>query len=317
MISLSSVSDLIIVISFIKFANLDKLHRKYLFTLTIYDLMSGIIDFLPGRSNSFFCDFQAIAQSFLSTIPPYWAATISLITYLRLVQRRSERSLKQMYKPLHLVIVIIALLFLVSSVLTDGGFRTQTYWCAPSDKTLIIIYTWYWVMIFTSLIFTLLTVKQIRKILRQSNEVWTNLSHLSRERKKKQLMIQLKMLVVPLVFIWCYVWPSIDRIIEISNKRVSKGLLLMYSINFELSAPIYCAVFVFGSSEIRESWKQYRRQRKFKKFNDEFKNNPNLNIQNRSERNQIFNIAEKDIDIGNQNYAQLTDQEELNPLLKN
>ncbi|KAJ3423799.1 g protein-coupled receptor [Anaeramoeba flamelloides] len=258
MLGLSSLSYLILVVSFILFGNLKKLHRKYLFTLAVYDLMSDLIDILPGKTSPFLCNFQAVGQSFLSPLPPFWSAAISITTYLRLVGRRSERSLHRLYRVLHICVIPLCLLVMLLAILTGGGNPSQTYWCTSSDKTLIVLYSWYWVMIATSLIFSILTVKQIRKILREANGIFQNNKKNNRFNTKKQTLVQLKMLVVPIVFIWCYIWPSITRIYEITNHKVTKGLLVMHILNFELSGPIYCVVFVFSSAEIRQAFQNYK-----------------------------------------------------------
>ncbi|KAJ6228330.1 g protein-coupled receptor [Anaeramoeba flamelloides] len=258
MLALSSLSYLILVVSFVLFGNLKKLHRKYLFTLAVYDLLSDIVDLFPGKTSSFLCNFQAVAQSFLSPLPPFWSAAISITTYLRLVGRRSERSLHKLYRVLHICVIPLCLLVMLLAMLTGGGKPSQTYWCESSDKTLIVLYSWYWVMIATSLIFSILTVKQIRKILSEANGIFQNKNKNNRFSPKKQTLVQLKMLVVPIVFIWCYIWPSITRIYEITNHKVTKGLLVMHILNFELSGPIYCIVFVLASAEIRQAFQNYK-----------------------------------------------------------
>ncbi|KAJ3440495.1 g protein-coupled receptor [Anaeramoeba flamelloides] len=245
---ISMIGYLIIIALYLKFPQLRKLHRKLLFTLAIYDFISGITFLVPSSRKEELCKTQSFFVTFFTLLPPYWSSIIAIFTWLLVVYHKTKKALSRLYIYVHCFILLFSFIFSLLSVLTSANKPLETDWCVPDQIWMILTYSWYWLCILTCFVFYLLSVFRIRKL-------FVELQKLDKGKKterKSELVIQLKMLCIPLTFIWSYVWPSICRVMEFHDKTPPVWLAFMHGINFPLCGFIYCLIFVFFTSSVRK-----------------------------------------------------------------
>ncbi|KAJ6233430.1 g protein-coupled receptor [Anaeramoeba flamelloides] len=249
LLSFSVVGYFIIIFVYLKFKQLRKLHRKLLFTLAAYDFISSITFFIPASSNEKLCKTQSFFLIFFSLIPPFWSAMVAIITWLLIVYHKTKRQLEKVYFSAQIFILVFSFTISLISVLTSKIKPMDTDWCVPGHFWMILTYSWYWIVIFTCLIFYLLSIFSIRKLFFELKR----LDQSAKLVKKQELTIQLKMLCIPLTFIWCYLWPSICRVMEFKGQTPPTWLRFMHGINFPLCGLIYCLIFVFFTTPVRKT----------------------------------------------------------------
>ncbi|KAJ3423404.1 g protein-coupled receptor [Anaeramoeba flamelloides] len=249
LLTLSVIGYFLIIFVYLKFKHLRKLHRKLLFTLAVYDFISNITFYIPASSNEKLCKTQSFFLIFFSLIPPFWSAMVAIITWLLIVYHKTKRQLEKVYFYSQIFVLLFAFTVSLLSVLTSANKPLDTDWCVPDRLWMIVTYSWYWIVIFTCLIFYMLSIFRIRRLFYELKK----LDSTAKSAKKQELTIQLKMLCIPLTFIWCYLWPSICRVMEFQDKTPPTWLRFMHGINFPLCGFIYCIIFVFFTTPVRKT----------------------------------------------------------------
>ncbi|KAJ6244271.1 g protein-coupled receptor [Anaeramoeba flamelloides] len=310
LLSISTVSYLIIIVMYIKFPRLRKLHRKLLFTLAIYDFLSNITFLIPTSSNEKFCQTQSFFVTFFTLIPPYWSSIIAIFTWLLVVYHKTKKALSRLYIYVHCFILLFSFVIALLSVLTSNSKPLDTYWCVPDPIWMTITYSWYWLCIFTCFVFYLLSIFRIRKLFLELKK----LDQGKKTERKSELVIQLKMLCVPLTFIWCYIWPSICRSMEFQDKTPPTWLRFMHGINFPLCGFIYCLIFVFFTSSVRVllfNWVSCKKQAQYDIYSNRTKNTSSSSSSSHSSSetssfSDTFGDTDSNSDLVNEN-TQLID----------
>ncbi|KAJ6233258.1 g protein-coupled receptor [Anaeramoeba flamelloides] len=233
-----------IIIVYLKFGYLKRLNGKLLFTLSVYDFLSSCTFFLPGSANKTLCKFQTYISCFLTVLPPFWCATIAILTYLVLTRRYSNQQLEKLYRYLHIIGLLGSTVWMIITILYTTPHPVTVYWCTVHGNLLLAEYIWYWVAILICFIFSICSLVSFRQISKEFDK-------LNRQTKHETNVIQLRMMSVPLVFIWCYIWSTIERMIEIRNKKPPVWVQWMQIINFSLSGIILCLIFIWFSSGVR------------------------------------------------------------------
>ncbi|KAJ3430190.1 g protein-coupled receptor [Anaeramoeba flamelloides] len=276
-LSLCLIGYFFLILVYIRPSSIKKLYRKLIVTLSIYDFLSTLLTVLPlGEGKA--CDFQAYALTFLSILPPFWSTIIALITFLSIVLKKKEKSLNRLYNKFHVIVLILSSIYCLVTIAKADERPIGTDWCVVDPRFMIPAYIWYWLSIIACLVLALVTISRIRTILLNTNSA-------SKEARKKDIRkVQARTLVIPLVFVWCYLWPSINRAIQWAGKRPPLWLKYMHAINFSLSGSIYAFVFVFSIKQERDALKRILLCRSTKSaLNEKIINSPSNYMESYSE----------------------------------
>ncbi|KAJ3425798.1 g protein-coupled receptor [Anaeramoeba flamelloides] len=247
-LSLSILGYLIIIFVYFKFPSYRKLHHKLICTLAVYDTISDLTFFFRVRAKyKTLCKFQAFFVTFFSTVPPYWVFTIALVTWMVIVYHPNKHFLKKFYNFSHFLIICFALILSIVSVTLSRNQPLENYWCLPDPTWVAVEYIWYWIMILFCCVFYVLSIQRLRKLFKEISKLDRDVM----DKKKQEILIQIKMLSVPIVFVYTYTWPSISRILEFEHRKPPVWLQYMHGISFPLSGTIYCIIFVFCTKNSR------------------------------------------------------------------
>ncbi|KAJ6237062.1 g protein-coupled receptor [Anaeramoeba flamelloides] len=288
-----------IIIVYLKLGLLKKLNHKLTFTLAIYDSLSSITFFLPGSSSKALCKLQTYISSFLTVLPPFWCASIALLTFLVIVKRTVSRKMEQLYRFLHIFSLIGATVWMIVTILYSKPKPIKDYWCLIQGNMLLAQYIWYWVAIALCLIFSIISINRISQIIKihEMN---------SRDNKKETISVQYKMVSIPLVFVWCYIWPTINRVYEIKNLEPPRWIQWMHVINFSLTGIIFCLIFIWLTPQIRERvlhWILCKEKTKWKQMDtiNKKKRSP-LDESNDKEQHLLYNSSSIDSSLSDEEH---------------
>ncbi|KAJ5080058.1 g-protein coupled receptor 157-like [Anaeramoeba ignava] len=207
--SLGLIGALLIIIIFRYFRKLKLFYRKLVFILSIYDLLQSISYLLPGRSNEIICKIQYYFLAIFASTSQFWSATISLISYLKVVKEFNDKKLNKIHKWFHLI-MLIPIIVLVTVVGYSHDYNnSKTYWCTSITRAfLITLYTFNWIYIIICLIFYILTMIRLRK---EFNFLSNNYSPTSKKSQINQVWVQLRMSLIPLIQIIILIPGTIRR----------------------------------------------------------------------------------------------------------
>ncbi|KAJ5066555.1 g protein-coupled receptor [Anaeramoeba ignava] len=252
--SIGLVGALFIIIIFIYFHELKIFYRKLIFILSVYDLIKSIIYLLPGQKNSVVCEIQYFLMTIIVTTTSYWSASISFISFLKVVKGLDDNYLNKLQKFLHLFmwIPVIVLIAIVSSFRDYD--KSKTYWCISTTQAFIItFYAFLWFNSIACLVFYILTMKFLRKFMKLIS------SQFSSEEKNpmSQVWVQIRMSLIPLIQIIILIPGTIRRIRNMTNPNASE----INSLNI-LHSLIACSqgfwdfwIFIVFDPEIRKKLK--------------------------------------------------------------
>ncbi|KAJ5080046.1 g protein-coupled receptor [Anaeramoeba ignava] len=252
--SLGTFGALMIIIIFLNFKEYKIFYRKLVFVLSIYDFFQSISFFLPGNSNKIICDIQYYLIAIFATTPSFWAAAISLITYLKIVKEFNDKKLNKIYKWIHLSILIPIIIMFIDAITSQDYKKPKAYWCSSTTRiSLIFGYSIVWIFIISCLIFYILTTIRLRKFIKLISEGYSS----TKISQTNQIWIQIRMSLIPLIEIIVMIPLTIKRIREIINPSVSE----INSLDI-LSSLLICSqgfwdfwIFIIFDPEIRSKLK--------------------------------------------------------------
>ncbi|KAJ5080050.1 g-protein coupled receptor 1-like [Anaeramoeba ignava] len=255
--SLGSFGALMIIIIFIYFKEYKIFYRKLVFVLSIYDFFQSITYLLPGFSNKIICEIQFYLIAIFGTTPLFWAATISVISYLKVVKEFNDKKSNKIYKWIHLFLLILIIILIVIATYFHDFNSPKTYWCSSTTKiSVIIIFSFVWIYVIICLIFYILTMIRLRKLIKLISKGYS----LSKKHQTDQIWIQLRMSLIPLIEIIVTIPITIRRIREIINSSFSEIMALDI-----ISSLLICSqgfwdfwIFIIFDPEIRSKLKNCR-----------------------------------------------------------
>ncbi|KAJ5080059.1 g-protein coupled receptor 1 [Anaeramoeba ignava] len=217
--SLGMTGALLIIFIFFYFRKLKLFYRKLVFILSIYDLFQSISYLLPGNSNGVICKIQYFLIAIFSTTSQFWSATISFFSYLKVYKQLDDKKLNKIHKWFHLIMIIPIIVLIIIVSITRDYDKSKTYWCTSVTNTFIItVYSFLWVFIIICLIFYILTIIQIRKVVKIYS---TNSISTTKINQMNQIWIQLRMSFIPLIQIIILIPGTIRRIRNIAKPSAS------------------------------------------------------------------------------------------------
>ncbi|KAJ5080057.1 g-protein coupled receptor 157 [Anaeramoeba ignava] len=190
---LGLIGALLIIIIFLYFKENKLFYRKLVFILSIYDLLESITYLLPGNSEKILCKIQYYLIAIFTTTPQFWSATISFISYLKVVKEFDDKKLNKIHKWFHLIMIIPIIVLIIIVGYSHDYNKSKTYWCTSTNEAFIII------------------IKFISK----------EFSSTTRINQMNQIWIQIRMSLIPLIEILIAIPPTIRRLREIIKPSAS------------------------------------------------------------------------------------------------
>ncbi|KAJ3447991.1 g protein-coupled receptor [Anaeramoeba flamelloides] len=247
-LSLGIFGYCVIIFTYLKFKKFNNIYLKYLIPLSCYDLVSCCIALIPTKPHTTLCSIQALLAMLFTPMAPFWCVTISLLTYLWLVWQINQQTRNRIFHWAHLVMWLISITFMLSSLFGPTSPEQFEQYCFYPGVILKVLYGYYWFTITLCLFFCIWSIVTVSKWMKKLGR--TSSESKQKAQNKNFLLFQLKTLSVPLVFVWCYLWPSIHRIYFWEKKKTPLWLEYMHTIFFGLTGFILCIIFVFFSSPV-------------------------------------------------------------------
>ncbi|KAJ5080045.1 g protein-coupled receptor [Anaeramoeba ignava] len=252
--SLGIFGALMIIIIFLYFKEYKLFYRKLVFVLSIYDFFQSLSFLLPGSSNKIICDIQFYMIPIFGPTPSFWAATISVISYLKIVKEFNDKKLNKIYKWIHLSILIPMIILFIDAITSRDYKKSTDYLCVSTTRiSLIFAFSFIWIFIIACLIFYILSMIRLRKFIKLISEGYSS----TKISQTNQIWIQIRMSLIPLIQIIFTIPVTIKRIREIINPSVSQILSLDI-----LSSLLFCSqgfwdfwIFIIFDPEIRSKLK--------------------------------------------------------------
>ncbi|KAJ5080044.1 g protein-coupled receptor [Anaeramoeba ignava] len=290
--SLGIFGALMIIIIFLYFKEYKLFYRKLVFVLSIYDFFQSLSYLLPGSSNKIICDIQFYMIPIFGPTPSFWAAVISIISYLKIVKQFNDRKLNKIYKWIHLSILIPMIILFIDAIISQDYKKSTDYVCISTTRiSLIFAFSFIWIFIIACLIFYILSMIRLRKFIKLISEGYSS----TKKSQKNQIWIQIRMSLIPLIQIIITIPLTIKRIREIINPSVS-GM----DFNDILSSLLFSSqgfwdfwIFIIFDPEIRLKLKNCFCCSNYPQENDLFdlQKNNQLRMENKNENkneNEIF-----------------------------
>ncbi|KAJ5080064.1 g-protein coupled receptor 1 [Anaeramoeba ignava] len=212
--SLGFIGSLLIIIFYLLFNQLYFLYRKLIFILSVYDLIQSISYLLPGHSNRIFCRIQFELITGFATCAQFWSASISFISFLKVVKEFDDKKLNKIQKFLHVAMWFISITFILLSFFVGNPEESTTYWCMSTEKPIIIpLYSVNWVYIIACFIFYIFTIIKIRKIIKLNSQG----NYGPKTSQMSQVWIQFRLSLIPLIYILIFIPATIRRIRTLIN----------------------------------------------------------------------------------------------------
>ncbi|KAJ5068601.1 g protein-coupled receptor [Anaeramoeba ignava] len=251
--TLGSIGALVIIFVHFKFRDLRTFYRKLIFILSIYDLITALVYTLPGHYVHAICVFQPIVISFFIPTAAYWAAVISIITSLKITKNISEETLDKLQKIAHLILWLISgTIAIIFAVFSTPQPHARIYWCWVKEiyLTKLLYFVW-WAYLLISLLFYIYTIIKIRKVFQ---EVAHLKNFLLKKQTRKNLRTQLRMSMIPLVYILIVIPTSVKRGKEMFEKDTKDIPFLDFLQALFLSTQGFfdCLIFVIGVRRVRQ-----------------------------------------------------------------
>ncbi|KAJ5080063.1 g-protein coupled receptor 157 [Anaeramoeba ignava] len=310
--SLGVIGALIIIIIFLYFKEYSLFYRKLVFILSIYDFFQSFSYLLPGHSNQVLCKIQYYLLAVSATTTSFWSAAISFISYLKVVKGFNDKKLNKIHKWFHLIMLIPIIVFVSIVSVTRDYESSKTHWCfSTAEPFIITVYAFIWTFIFICLIFYILTMKFLRKIFKV---VSSEYSHQSQTNQMNQVWVQIRMSLIPLVYIIVEIPATIRRLREVIKPSSSENFTLdvFHSLLATSQGFWDFWIFIVFDPEMREKLKHSCCSTSQKYFQA----NPDFDLQtydtsikkNLLSINDSFEIESKNskplFDFGNQNQNQ-------------
>ncbi|KAJ5074326.1 g protein-coupled receptor [Anaeramoeba ignava] len=221
------LGSILIIILFVYFGEGKLFYKKLILILSIYDLSQSISYILPGKTDSLVCSIQMYLIGITGLTSQYWSCSISIISYLKVVKDRNDKYLEKLYKSLHLLMWILVFFCIVIIAVFGSPTHSDTYWCWCKQKGITgMMYFFYWTFLVLCLIFYILTVARLK---RNFQKIMKSDSKIPKETQMTQLRIQLRMTMIPLIYIILLIPSTIKRvhefIIENPNDWISVDVL--------------------------------------------------------------------------------------------
>ncbi|KAJ5078471.1 g protein-coupled receptor [Anaeramoeba ignava] len=207
--SFGMAGALLIILVYLFFKETRFFYRKLVFILSVYDFIQSISYFLPGHSNKVICRIQFELIAGFGTSSQFWSASISLLSYLKIVKSYPVNFLNKIPKFLHLFMWITVIFFVIFAAFLNDPDDSKTYWCFSTERALLITeYSFIWLYLIICLIFYILTFSKLRKIL----HAMINQSNLTTPSQINQMWIEFRMSFIPLIYIIIMIPATIKRL---------------------------------------------------------------------------------------------------------
>ncbi|KAJ3439774.1 g protein-coupled receptor [Anaeramoeba flamelloides] len=257
---ISLIGYVIIIITFLLFYKKQNLRRKQLFSLSVYDLLNVIIMLIPTKEGTKLCHGQALLTILFSVMAPFWAMMIAITIYLALIKDKQNMFLERLFKWSHLINWIVSILFVIPPAIASPKVKQYMDYCYYDGWYMLSLYIWYWIAILICLVLVVISLLQITKSIRQLKQLNPDF----KTKTKKQIYQNFRMLAIPCVFIWCYLWPSLHRILQFFQDKIPLWIRYMHVVNFTLDGIAYCLIFIVFDKSVRVQYKNLFRRRSSK-----------------------------------------------------
>ncbi|KAJ5080043.1 g protein-coupled receptor [Anaeramoeba ignava] len=267
--SLGIVSSLIIIIIFIYFKEYRLFYRKLVFILSIYDFFQSLSFLLPGKSNQTVCKIQALMTIIFGTIPSFWSAVISLVSYFKIVKEFTDQRLNKIQNLIHLFVLIPVVILVAVHLSFYDVNSSKTYWCSTENQVVLItFYLFVWIYGITCLVFYIITIVQLKRLFKLVSKGYysANIS------QPNQFWIQVRMSLIPLVEFIVIIPATIGRLRDIINPSCSDipTLDILHSI-LSISQGFWdFLIFIVFDPEIRKKIRDCCSSNQFEKYDSGF-----------------------------------------------
>ncbi|KAJ5067945.1 g protein-coupled receptor [Anaeramoeba ignava] len=245
------IGSLLTIIIFLHFKEQKLFYRKLILVLSFYDLLQSISYILPGKINIYVCHVQMFAIGITGITSQCWSGAISFVSYLKVVRNKPDEYLEKVYKYFHIAMGILVLI--ITLIITVFGTPTKkdTYWCWCSQMRItMMMYIFYWILMISCLIFYILTVIELRKVFKKILKIQFKVS---KEKQMTQFRIQLRMSMIPLIYIITLIPATIKRFKEEfdSNSKSSTAINILQAIGTTTHGFWDFLIFVVFVGEMR------------------------------------------------------------------
>ncbi|KAJ5080052.1 hypothetical protein M0811_14201 [Anaeramoeba ignava] len=233
---LGTIGALMLIITFTYFKEYRYLYRKLVFILSFYDFFQSALFLLPGHSNKYICRAQYFLLAIFGSTPSFWSAAIALISYLKIVKEFPDRKLNQIQKWLHLL-MLITVIVLVSVFSYTHDYSTSDTYC------------------------------RLKKLINLISKGY----FLSKIIQPKQVWVQLRMSLIPLIEMVVMAPATIRRIRDMINPNGSQLVTLdiIHSLLVTSQGFWDFWIFVVFDPEIRKKIRNFSSYRSYQKnFHD-------------------------------------------------
>ncbi|KAJ5070699.1 g protein-coupled receptor [Anaeramoeba ignava] len=218
------IGSLLIIIIFLIFKEQKLFYRKLILVLSFYDLLQSISYILPGKNYHILCHVQMYAIAITGITSQYWCAAISFVSYLKVVKNKTDQYLQKLYQLLHISMLILDVLFILIVTFFGTPTKKETYWCWCSEMGLtMMMYTFYWIFMVICLVFYLLTIIKLRAVFKIISQIQIQIS---KEKQLAQFKIQLRMSLIPLIYIILLIPPTIKRVNEEIHPNSKSSIII-------------------------------------------------------------------------------------------
>ncbi|KAJ5080040.1 g protein-coupled receptor [Anaeramoeba ignava] len=248
--SFSLFGSLTLITTFLIFKQLKFFYRKLVFILSVYDFLQVACFLFPGQKNEKICKVQIYLLAFFGFSPYYWTSVIAIISYLKVVKGYPDRKLNIISNWFQLVLWILNTFYFIECFIFSPPLNSPSYWCWNQNEGIIIAaYVSAWIIGVCCIVFYLLTIIRLRKI----SKILSKNQKLFLSPQYKQIQIQFRMALIPLIYLICIIPGTLEHLFEITNSSHSNSTLLhsFYYICSCLQGFFDFVIFVLFDSSIR------------------------------------------------------------------
>ncbi|KAJ5077737.1 g protein-coupled receptor [Anaeramoeba ignava] len=232
------------------YPSLRNLFRKLIVILSIYDFLLSLAYMINGPQNSVVCRIQVIWESAMMIATPCWTTVVSLVTYLK-IRNYQDSQVDKIQKILHFVTAIFYLvIFIIWSIYAETDTK-DTHWCFTKQRSLLMtLYLIWWFFLLVMIILYILSTIKIRKAYKSLASVNSVLEKL---RRKEKIKVQLRMTLIPIIYILIAIPSSVKRAKEVFFLNNTDFITLdIFQAIFDPSQGIFdCILFVFMVKDVR------------------------------------------------------------------
>ncbi|KAJ5078467.1 g protein-coupled receptor [Anaeramoeba ignava] len=205
------IGSLLIIIIYLYFKKLRVLYRKLVFILSIYDFLQALSYLLPGQKSKLICYIQFYMLSCFVSAPQFWSASISILSYLKVVKGFSDLKLNKIQNWFHLLMWIKTFSTIWMAIFATKPIQSKAYWCySDNGKVTFVVYFFLWLYAIICLVFYILIMFRLRKIFK----IVSRFDPFQRKNHLNKVWIQLRMSLIPLVYFIIIIPATIRRIRE-------------------------------------------------------------------------------------------------------